>query len=153
MAARRSALAGGFYWVGFLFVVVCLNGCSGGSDVDTQQVSGTVMYNGNPVANVAVTFNPDGDGWPATGTTDAEGQFESLTTREGGDGIAEGQYTVTLSQVTGASTDVGDDVNAYSPTAASDLPFPTKYLNTAESDLKVTISADGEKTLTLELKD
>ena len=153
MAARRSALTGGFYWVGFLFVAVCLSGCSGGSDVGTHDVTGTLTYKGQPVANVAVTFNPDGDGWAATGTTDAQGQFSSLTTREPGDGVAEGEYTVTLSEVTEASTAVVDDPNAYAPTTSSTLPFPTKYLNTAESDLKVTVSADSEKTLTLELTD
>ena len=152
MVARQSVVAGKFGLVQFL-VVACLAGCSGGGNIDTLDVSGTVTYNGQPVPNVAVTFNPDGEGWPATGRTDDQGQFVSLTTRETGDGIAEGSYTVTLSQITDASTGEISSADAYAPTAGANLPFPTKYLNTAESDLKVTVDADSEKTLTLDLTD
>ena len=153
MAARRPALTRGFYWVGLFLVAVCLCGCSGSSDIGTYDVTGTLTYNGQPVANVAVTFNPDGSGWAATGKTDAQGKFSSLTTRESGDGIAEGEYTVTLSKITEVSEGAIDDPNPYAPTSSASLPFPTKYLNTAESDLKVTVNADSEKTLTLDLTD
>ena len=151
MTAKHSTLTGGVGLVGFLSAL-CLAGCSGGGSVDTVDVSGTLTRNGQPVPNVAITFTPDADGWVATGKTDEQGQFASLTTRESGDGIAEGSYTVTLSQVTEAATGEVSSADAYAPTAGANLPFPTKYLNTAESDLKVTISADTE-TLELELTD
>jgi hypothetical protein len=129
-------------------LVVGSIGCSGGSDVDTYDVSGTVTYNGQPVANVNVTFNPQGGGHVAVGKTDAQGRFSSLTTRNPGDGAAEGEYVVTLSQIMD-TTSTPDSEQAYAAPTAAGLPFPTKYLNTRESDLRVSISADGEKELTL----
>lgn len=150
---KPPMLTGKWHWVGMLVVAVCLSGCSGGSSVETYEVTGTITYNDKPVANVGVTFNPDGEGLAATGKTDAQGKFSSLRTGESGDGVAEGTYTVTLSTVSEASTDLVEDANAYADTTPEDLPFPTKYLNTAESDLKATISPDGEKNLTFTLKD
>lgn len=153
MMIKPPTLAGNWHWIGLLVIAVCLSGCSDGSSVKTYDVTGTITYNDKPLPDVGVTFNPDGEGLAATGKTDAQGKFSSLTTRNPGDGAAEGKYTVTLSTISEASTDTVEDPNAYADTASTDLPFPTKYLNTAESDLKATISPDGEKELTFTLKD
>ena len=89
----------------------------------------------------------------AIGTTDAQGEFSALTTHDPDDGICAGQYTVTLSPATEASNAPVNDVAAYSAAAPTNVPFPTKYLNTVESDIKVTIGEDSEKELTLTLTD
>jgi len=145
-------------WIKFLLsfhalVAVGLVGCSGGSSVETYDVSGTVTYNGQPVANVGVTFIPDGGGLAATGRTDAEGKFDSLTTRESGDGVAEGNYIVTLSTIIETSTETITDVSAYSVNAGGPPPFPTRYLNATESDLRCSVGPDGERELSFALTD
>ncbi|MBC8874759.1 MAG: carboxypeptidase regulatory-like domain-containing protein [Planctomycetes bacterium] len=148
MAIKSTTLAGSFCWIGMVVVVLGVGGCSG-SSVDTYEVSGTITYKDQPVANVAVTFNPVDDGLAATGVTDAQGKFKSLSTQDSGDGVAAGSYIITLSQAADVSTDLVETAEAYDEPAATDLPFPTKYLNTAESDLKATVDGDKELTFTL----
>lgn len=66
-----------------------------------EPVSGTVTIDGAPVAGVAVTFFPAGQGAkgnPSTGTTDASGKY-SLKHRSGKDGIPAGDYIVIFSRM------------------------------------------------------
>ncbi len=132
-----------------------LVGCSNGPAEDLMKVSGTVTYQGKPVPNVSVTFTPEagnGSGRPGSAITDASGAFSQARTYTGGDGLIPGSHKVTLATVStgGDSTDIGEE--AYAEESADSLPFPTKYLNTAESDVTVDISSAGQ-VLTIELTD
>jgi hypothetical protein len=153
MAIKLSTLTGSWRWVGMLAVVLSLAGCSGGSSIDTYEVSGTVTHNEKPVANVMITFNPDGSGYPASGVTDAQGNFSALTTNQPEDGVAEGQYIITLSEVTELSTEPIESEEAYTKTSEQDLPFPPKYESTVTSDLKATVNATSEKSFTFTLSE
>ncbi len=127
-------------------------GCSGGNAESLYKVSGTVTYNGKPVPNVSVIFNPEGDagsGRSGTAITDENGAFSSVTTHNPGDGVIPGKQTVTLATIAkeGDSGDLGED--AYGTGDASELPFPTKYLNSTESDIHLDITSSGQ---TVEIK-
>jgi hypothetical protein len=137
-----------------VLVALAASGCSGGGGEETYPISGTVTYNGDPVANVSVVFNPsEGSGRPGSAITDAQGKFSSVTTYESGDGVIPGEHVVTLAAVAEASTEMVESADAYAPDAGGgDLPFPTKYLNTVDSDLKVSVTESGQ-VLDLQLSD
>lgn len=68
--------------------------------MDTFPITGKLTIDGNPVGNVAVKANPVGKELSAANVssstfTDAEGNFE-ISTYESGDGVPEGDYTLTF---------------------------------------------------------
>jgi len=80
--------------------LVVLPGCVKSS---IAPVKGRVMFDGEPVANAAITFSPvptnDGDlesGKPATGFTDQDGNY-ILSTFKALDGALVGEHRVTVS--------------------------------------------------------
>ena len=76
---------------GFLLAPSC--GCGEG-DSRLAPVSGTIRYNGKPLANAYVGFWPEEKGVrAASGSTDANG-FYRLTTFEASDGATIGQHRV-----------------------------------------------------------
>ena len=125
-------------------VLSLLAGCGGGADRPaTQPVKGRVVYKGLPVAEANVTFSP-ASGRPATGTTDAQGEF-TLTTFIAGDGAIEGEHQVL--------------VEKYGPAAPND-PYaerksllPEKYGVLKTTPLKQTIGAGGNTAIAIELAD
>ncbi len=72
------------------------SGCGGGTTM--VPVSGRVTLDGQPVEGASVMLHPQGEGRPATGLTDARGEFQ-LTTVEEFDGAMLGAYRVTVSLV------------------------------------------------------
>ena len=80
-------------------LMVTLVGC-GASHPPLTVVTGTVTYDGEPLADATVAIMPDGgDGTskPADGKTDAQGNFTLVTTFPDGaivDGAVEGDYTL-----------------------------------------------------------
>lgn len=71
-------------------------GCSDDGLGKRYPVSGTVKYNGQPVAKARINFVPkDGGGHAAFGTVE-NGTFSSLTTLTDGDGALPGAYKVTV---------------------------------------------------------
>ena len=134
-------------------------GCGGGaSRPETAPVTGTVTYNGKPVANATVMFTPKSGGASATGKTDENGKF-TLTTFEPGDGAIVGEHVVT---VTYTGPESGAPENPESPEAygapaekgaAEKPPIPTKYANPKTSGLTFEVKAGGPNEFTIELTD
>ncbi|QDV67015.1 hypothetical protein Poly24_07060 [Rosistilla carotiformis] len=65
----------------FVLGLTCVSfglGCSGSSVPETYPISGTVTYQGAPVADATITFSPTA-GRPASGTTDDGGTFQLTT--------------------------------------------------------------------------
>jgi len=61
-------------------------------------VTGTVTYQGKPLAGAVITFVPTGaDGEAASAFTDSNGKY-ALTTWEAGDGARPGEYRVKVSK-------------------------------------------------------
>ncbi|RMG39220.1 MAG: hypothetical protein D6725_05605 [Planctomycetota bacterium] len=148
---------------------MCL-GCGGGSDsanVETVPVQGTVTLDGKPLEGATVTFVPvnEGQGLPATGTTDEEGRF-TLTAMGGGKRGAPGAGTLPGEYYVGVVKDIveGDEAEDSPPEGqfpeASDQPtpepktthvVPTKYNDPKSSGIKVTVK-EGDNDIKIELK-
>jgi hypothetical protein len=82
----------------YLWVLCCaglLSGC--GADRGLAPVQGRVVLDGKPVEGAAVMFEPESGGIPATGITDAKGEF-SLTTTGRGTGATIGKNGVSVSK-------------------------------------------------------
>jgi hypothetical protein len=117
-------------------------GCS-----NLVNVQGEVTLDGKPLPNAKIMLMPKGGGRPAEGTSDAAGKFR-LTTNKPFDGIAPGEYIVTVTART----------IAYEAKPGTEQGFiekptwhaPEKYSLPAQSGLVATVVA-GKKELKLEL--
>lgn len=167
------------YLLGFAAVVAFV-GCSGGAGhPDTVKVTGKITYNGAPVAGALVSFAPEGEGYAASGRTDASGNF-TLTSFESGDGAVPGKYKVTVSKMEqkviqdeGEATEdnpdaaylaaeaAGEDVMAAggggggAEGAAAEEPkdlLPVKYKSIDTTDLTAEVTEGGENNFTFDLK-
>jgi hypothetical protein len=70
-------------------------GCSDDGMAKRYPVSGTVKYNGQPVAKARINFTPKGGGHQGASGMVENGSF-SLTTLSPGDGALPGEYVVTV---------------------------------------------------------
>jgi hypothetical protein len=69
--------------------------CTARDGVELAPVEGVVLLEGRPLANVGVTFLPEGKGPLASGNTNAAGEFR-LSTLRPGDGAPVGRHRVVL---------------------------------------------------------
>lgn len=72
-----------------------LLGCSGGSSINREDISGKAMFNGEPIVFGMIEFLPDqsvGHDAPAGSATIIDGQYDS--TIEGGFGIVAGPHEI-----------------------------------------------------------
>lgn len=151
--------------VGIAVLGLLTVGCSKGSGLKTGSVSGTVTFEGKPVPNAQVVFQPKQGGQNAVGTTDANGRYTLMTGTDKGALIGEHRVTVTVQsgaeQLSGI--DAADPSAAYGQAmmaAASGRPpaaqtpssggIPAKYGDPATSGLEFTVKA-GSNTINLEL--
>lgn len=84
-----------------VFAVTFASGC-GGAGYNEVPVSGQVTYNGQPLANIHVSFQPiakdkSGFGPGSFGRTDQEGHFELRTVYPDAPGAVPGTHRVTIS--------------------------------------------------------
>ena len=146
--------------------VVLLAGCSDGRPTRVP-VSGTVTFQGEPLASANVTFlSTQADGHSASGRTDDSGQFK-LTTFSPDDGAIPGDYVVTIAMhdsrgaeidVGAADQDLGADYEAMmmgeaSSGGAQAQPggLPAKYANASESGLTETVTEGKKNVIDIEL--
>lgn len=126
-------------------------------------VSGTVTYNGAPVAKASISFvpatvSPTGEQRGATGVV-TDGQY-TLSTQGGDDGAFPGDYLVTISgrtpDMSTAQANAGggsarqDDVSKAFKKAGSAIPL--KYESPESGGLKAKVEAKSQ-TINFELKD
>jgi hypothetical protein len=79
----------------WLFLLcAALAGCGDGRD--SVPVSGKVTVQGQPLADILVTFEPLDDGIGSTGTTDAEGRYTLQFVDNDQDGAVPGKHQVTF---------------------------------------------------------
>lgn len=125
----------------------------------TVEVKGKVTYKNQPVEGAAVMFQST-TGKPATGETDAEGNF-TLRTFGANDGAVPGDYVVTITKVESVppgqpGSDPGRDAGREPPTSTRTPPkslIPLKYNDTKTSGLKQTVTEDGPNEFAFELTD
>lgn len=138
----------------FLAVGTLLLGCGGGADDAPELVgaTGTVFYNGKPLAGATVTFVIEK--FPlATGVTDAEGKF-SLTTG-GRPGVPVGKAKVGIAKIASAyagmpSSPKPEDMAKMAEknrmaTPKPKMEVPAKYGNPETSTLVAIIGTDASK--------
>jgi len=126
-----------------LLTALALAGCGSG----LVPVEGTVLLDGQPLADAQVLFLPKSGGRPAAGKTDAQGKFKLMTDRPD-DGAQPGEYEVgvlalKISYV--PSADGGQQAEQEQWLA------PQRYSKPGESGLTARIST-AERTPKLELK-
>jgi len=137
-----------FWKVSLVCSLFVMSGCGGAGDeaeVSLLPVSGTVMADGQPLANVAVTFAPDGDqiGKPAYGRTDESGKYE-LAFSDGRMGCPPGSYRVTISKF--AQPDGSafpPDVPPEEQTATGVEHIPPQYSDPTRTKLLAEVSPQG----------
>ncbi|MBC8869887.1 MAG: carboxypeptidase regulatory-like domain-containing protein [Planctomycetes bacterium] len=143
---------------------VMVAGCGGGSsNPATVPVTGTVQLNGQAVEGATVTFVGEASTRPATGTTDAQGEF-TLTSFEPNDGAPPGDYSITITKYADAGAGTApDEVDAASPeamygdggpdAAGSPNELPAKYETAVTTTLKETVTAGQDNNFTFNLDD
>lgn len=162
----RRRLESSLFVLPFLFSTVLLwQGCGGGAAPDNRPkrtpASGTVTYNGSPVAGATVTLRPTAmEGSGAAGMTDANGKF-TLSTFESNDGALPGEYIVLVTKikVDTPQAAVSEDDPAYSGAPEVTTPpkeqneLPAKYEKENTSDLRATIGDSPVNDLKFDLVD
>ena len=138
-------------------------GCGGPSQFPLAEVSGRVTFDGQPVANVMVTFMPISDGKNpnsgpySLGLTDANGVYH-LQTRYGEDGAVVGTHRIVLetagsdpelAAVEGNPESSGGSERLNDQASPTSLSVPKKW--GPESIMEMTVPEGGTKTADIEL--
>ena len=140
-----------------LILSLAFAGCSQSGNLSgLSPCDGTVTYNGSSVTGAILTFYPDSStGRAASAITDANGKFKT-TTLKPEDGIAPGNYKVTVIKFEEygdlPSKVKNDDGEMVQPPRDQRNSLPKKYENPTDSGLTVTI-AQGKNTENFELTD
>jgi hypothetical protein len=139
----------------FVFCLLCF-GCGSSSKLDGLVPAGGVLkFNGQPVSGATVTFNPVGQTRSASGLTDSDGKFTMMTLNPG-DGVYSGEYIVTVTKIEYRG-EMREEVSKASrekivhDTREMIEHLPPKYAAPDTTDLRVTIPANGNKTITFDL--
>lgn len=142
--------------------LICQAGCRSKSQLPgLVPAEGTVVYNGEPLAGASVTFHPvvkDADLRGASTITDQNGKFKLMTLNPG-DGIAPGDYVVTV--VKSERPAPPDEETARKMMSGLIPPPPLektvkhlinpKYAGEKTSDVTVTIGPKGDKKIEIRL--
>jgi hypothetical protein len=122
-------------------------------------VSGTVRYNGKPLANAYVGFKPEEYGArSAMGTTDQNGQYR-LTTLEPNDGARVGRHRVVVSAIEKPQFVPAPDGDAIGPDGSiiarppGKLLTPARYGDFSTSGLTADVVARTKNVFDFELTD
>ncbi len=125
--------------------VLLATGC--GSSLNTAKVNGKVTVAGQPVADIVVTFMPEGGGRPAMGVTDASGNF-SLSTLGNQDGAVPGKHKVAFSK---SAPPPASDPSQVAPADYNpkpvELPFNAKYATAETSGITADVEAGKANNL------
>lgn len=147
------------------FMSGCGGGAVGGGDRQpVHRTSGKITLEGAPVAGATVTFSPKGSGPPATGKTNANGEYK-LTTYDAEDGATAGDFVVLVvksSAPASVDPDAGHDADGsggegdamHAAQPAADEPesaLPRKYSRVEDSDLTATVSAGAPNKFDFDL--
>jgi len=134
-----------------LFIcMLAVSGCGGGVDRPAvYKAGGVIKFKGNPVADATVTFYPE-KGRPATGQTNAQGEFQ-LTTFNTNDGATAGTHKVAIvsKQAVAVESNSGPELEKLAKAEAS---VPGKYAN-PETTPQVNTVVEGDNRFDIELTD
>ena len=138
-----------------LVAMAAFAGCSPAAKRPLAATSGTVTYNGSPLANAEVFFIPVGGNGDALarGRTDANGAFV-LSTFNPGDGAWPGDKRVRIvAQEELRVFEMGDNEPGSPGYVAPKDLIPKKYFSEATSGLKATVVAGKQNRFEFALTD
>jgi hypothetical protein len=123
--------------------VLAVCGCGGDSgQLPTAPVSGTLAYEGKPVAKGTIHFHPK-VGPPASAIV-KDGKF-TLTTYKDGDGAVVGKHRVAIEVVEEVPTKDGD--------TTTKSVIPKKYSSPDSSGIELDIPAGGRSNLQFDVQE
>jgi hypothetical protein len=135
-------------WATIAFIAFV--GCKGSTGSITVPATGKLTYQGQPVADAVVVFNPpaaDSATLGGTATTDEQGAFQISTNSSSGQmqrGIAPGKYVVTVSKLSLADTKT--------MSAPPRNLLPKKYFSAKTSDLSAEVKTGADNRFDFVLK-
>ncbi len=149
--------------------VMGLSGCGGKSTAGRQTVyktKGKLTFAGGPLAGASVVFAPKDKQPAATGRTNDAGEFV-LTTYDGGDGAAAGNFAVLILKEDSSSQTETTSSGGHNPGSVPDGSkmhaafqskkngggggLPAKYGKAAETPLSAKVEPNGPNEFNLEL--
>ena len=146
-----------------LALTSCSGGGEGGERVDVYPVRGKVTLDGSPLPGATVMFSPvdTKTGPVATARTNDAGEYQ-LTTYEGGDGAAAGDYIVLVTKSdAGSGGGPESSHEQYSPSGSmhagkagakdSGSTLPKKYASKDSSDLRATVKPEDNEGVNFDL--
>ncbi|MDR3198698.1 MAG: DUF4198 domain-containing protein [Planctomycetaceae bacterium] len=140
----------------FCFSAVLLTGCSKNNIIDTEAVTGTVTFNGQPLEGASVAFSPKvaGQGTPASAVTDAQGKYVLQTPLGAAQaGTSQGEYIVLIRKYTQKATgqkfkdDRGEEKEITQPVNT----LPEIYSDPAKTPFSASVKP-GNNTFDFDLK-
>ena len=118
-------------WLGCLWLACLMVGCGGASGApELGDVSGTILLDGQPLANASIEFTPTA-GRGSVATTDAAGHY-ALKYTNTLNGAVLGSHTVRISTGKSASGGEGGEVQKAVPER-----IPPKYNSKTEEKVEV----------------
>lgn len=136
-----------------LSVFVCAGCGSGAPDNRPPRlpVTGTVLYDKQPVEGAMVVFSPQEHPHAAIGRTDSRGRFQLMTFLPG-DGAVAGDYMVAITKVelSGVPMQATDDAPV--PAGTSRSLLPDKYADPQTSGLRMAVRGGEAHDFTFELE-
>ncbi len=137
-------------WGCIFLVLVCPTGCSRGPRAkrpQTYPVRGTVTFDGKPLEQATVMFNPVAAGNGAIAVTNRSGEY-ALTTFVPDDGAVPGEYKVAITKVVLGNA-------SESPMAVPPDPknvLAPRYGNSDTSGFRATVEAKPDNTFDFSLE-
>jgi hypothetical protein len=114
-----------------------LPGCGSGQNLpEMGEVTGTITYDGNPLAGASVGFEPQGGGGPSSCTTDASGKYELMYTRDV-KGAVVGKHVVRIEKMADAEN------------MDQEIQIPARY--NMESELTADVKAGKNENVDFKL--
>ena len=142
------------FTITLLLLFFALPGCGRPKIDGLVPVSGTVTYNGEPLAEATIGFTPrefqPGDRL-GTGKSDDQGRFELRTIGELG--VLPGEYTVVVIKNEMVPRESGLQIPGRPPSGEIRSLIPKRYGNPKTSDLHVVVGQNGLRDLRLEIVD
>jgi hypothetical protein len=134
--------------------ILILNGCGGG--LKTVNVTGTVTFDGEPIAGATVNFVPQGEGHIAYAITDAEGRYRLQTSLgKPGAGTTPGIYDVFFVKMQGVDqgeyVPSAESVSHVGPVVRPRSLIPEKYNSPKTSGLTRTVENKKENVFDFNL--
>lgn len=134
-----------------LLAVMGCGSVDSGDVLPTAPASGTLSYQGEPLAYHQVTLFPAGSQRPAAGTSDADGKFV-LGTNKPGDGAIPGSHQVSVVYVGPPSSDPEAGINEFPTPPPPTVKIPEKYRDPRRSGITVEVPDNGLLDWQLELQ-